>query len=84
MKLSRFSARAIPLSVIFFMFVISGCVATRDWVQSWVPEQLFPLNKRISDNEAGLTQMGGRVSNVEGQAQRMATQIKNGDPDCGT
>jgi outer membrane protein OmpA-like peptidoglycan-associated protein len=58
-----------------FLFFTSGCVATRDWVQNWVPEQLFPLNKRISDNEAGLTQMGGRMSNVEGQTQKMASQI---------
>jgi outer membrane protein OmpA-like peptidoglycan-associated protein len=54
-------------------------VATRDWVQSYVPEQLLPVNKRISNNEAGLTQMGGRVSTVEGQIQQMSNQIADLD-----
>ena len=76
MKHSKFWRRGIPLLIVFFT---SGCVATQDWVQSWVPEQLFPLNKRISDNEAALTQMGGRMSNVEGQVQTMSKQIADLD-----
>src|SRR5205814_10637314 len=40
-----------------------------------VPEQLFPINKRVSETEASMTQMGGRVSNVEGQVQKMSSQI---------
>lgn len=57
------------------MFLASGCVATQDWVQTWVNEQLFPINKRVSDTEAGMTQMGGRVTNVEGQVATMTKQI---------
>src|SRR5262252_8590172 len=71
MKQSNFLARGIPLLIISFMFFVSGCLATRDWVT----EQLFPVNKRISDTEANVTQLGGRVSNVEGQVQTMSQQI---------
>ena len=61
--------------MIFAMFFISGCVATQDWVMQYVPEQIFPVNKRLSDTEANVTQMGGRVSNVEGRVENMAKQI---------
>jgi len=57
------------------MLVLSGCVATQDWVQTWVNEQLFPINKRVSDTEAGLTKTDGRVTNVEGRVDTMAKQI---------
>ncbi|HEY7165978.1 MAG TPA: OmpA family protein [Candidatus Binatia bacterium] len=57
------------------MFLMSGCLATQDWVQTHVTEQLFPINKRISDTEAGLTQTNGRVSGLEGQVQQMSAQI---------
>jgi len=60
------------ISSLLFM---SGCLATRDWVT----EQLFPVNKRISDTEANVTQLGGRVSNVEGQVQTMSKQIADLD-----
>ena len=57
------------------MLMLSGCVATQDWVQTWVNEQLFPINKRVSDTEAGLTKTDGRVTNVEGKVDTMAKQI---------
>ena len=75
MKRSEFLGRAVRLLVIPCMFLASGCLATQDWVQSWTNEQLFPMNKRISDNEASINQVGGRVSGVEGQVAKMATQI---------
>jgi outer membrane protein OmpA-like peptidoglycan-associated protein len=53
----------------------SGCVATQDWVKTYIPEQLFPLNKRISDNEANINMVGGRVVSVEGQVAKMQSQI---------
>ncbi len=59
------------------MLMLSGCVATQDWVQTWVNEQLFPINKRVSDTEAGLTKTDGRVTNVEGKVDTMAKQIAN-------
>ena len=75
MKHADFLTRGIRLSLICSMFFMSGCVATQDWVKTYVPEQLFPLNKRISDNEASITQVGGRVSGVEGQVAKMSSQI---------
>jgi outer membrane protein OmpA-like peptidoglycan-associated protein len=79
MKVSnRLGSGIFPL-VIFSMFFVSGCLATQDWVQTYVPEQLFPVNKRISDTEANVTQLGGRVSTVEGQVQQMSNQIADLD-----
>jgi outer membrane protein OmpA-like peptidoglycan-associated protein len=68
-------ARGFFLLTFSFLLLTSGCVATQDWVKQYVPEQLFPLNKRISDNEVSINQMGGRVSGVEGQVAKMANQI---------
>ena len=79
MKLLNFSGRGIRLLIILSMFFISGCLATQEWVQTYVPEQLLPVNKRISDTEANVTQLGGRVSNVEGQVQTMSQQIADLD-----
>ena len=67
-----------PLISLLALFS-SGCLATQDWVKTYVPEQLFPVNKRISDTEANVTQVGGRVSNVEGQVQTMSRQIADLD-----
>ena len=49
------------------------------WVKTYVPEQLFPVNKRISDTEANVSQLGGKMSNVEGQVQTMSKQIADLD-----
>jgi outer membrane protein OmpA-like peptidoglycan-associated protein len=57
------------------MLLLSGCVATQDWVQTWVNEQLFPINKRVSDNEAGLTRTDGRVTNVEGKVANVDARV---------
>ena len=83
MKYSGSFKKEIP-AVFFSLFVFSGCVATQDWVQTWVNEQLFPINKRVSDTEANVTQVGGRVTNVEGRVANvdarvdtMAKQIAN-------
>ncbi len=61
------------------MIASSGCLATRDWVEGWVPEQLFPINKRLSETEAGATKTNDRVTNLEGQMQSMAGQIASLD-----
>jgi outer membrane protein OmpA-like peptidoglycan-associated protein len=63
------------LIVSLLMLFASGCVATQDWVQTWVNEQLFPINKRVADNEAGLTQVNGKVANVDARVDTMAKQI---------
>ena len=75
MKDADFLPRGIRLLMILSMLFASGCVATQDWVMQYVPEQIFPVNKRLSDTEANVTQMGGRVSNVEGRVENMAKQI---------
>jgi len=75
MNCSNFLRRGIRLLMISCLLFMSGCLATQDWVT----EQLFPVNKRISDTEANVTQLGGRVSNVEGQVQTMSKQIADLD-----
>jgi outer membrane protein OmpA-like peptidoglycan-associated protein len=50
-------------------------VATQDWVQTWVNEQLFPINKRVSETEAGLTKVDGKVANTDARVDKMANQI---------
>src|SRR5262249_44768739 len=75
----NFLGRGIPLLIIPSMFFVAGCLATQDWVQTHVTEQLVPVNKRISDTEGNVTQLGGRVSNVEGQVQTMSQQIADLD-----
>ena len=57
----------------------SGCVATQDWVQSFVKEQIFPVEKRVSETEAGMTKMGGRVTGLESRVETMSAQIANLD-----
>src|ERR1044072_7673748 len=75
MNHSKFLERRFSRLIILAMFFSSGCVATQDWVKTYVPEQLFPVNKRVSDNEANIAQLGGKVSSVEGQVQTMSKQI---------
>lgn len=75
MKHSNFLRRGVWLLIICPMVLSSGCVATQDWVQSFVKEQIFPVDKRVSETEADMTKMSGRVSNLEGQVQTMANQI---------
>ena len=75
MRRSYVFGKEISLLVISSMLIVSGCVATRDWVQTWVPEQLLPIEKRVGDNEANITQTGQRVSSVEGRVEQMAKQI---------
>ena len=74
MKLSVFFKRDI-FAVWASMWALSGCIATQDWVQNFVKEQIFPVEKRVSDTEANMTKMDGRVGSLEGQVQTMAGQI---------
>jgi len=81
---SNFSTGMIWSIISFSLIVNSGCVATQDWVQTLVNEKLFPIEKRVSDTEAGMTKMGDRVGNVEGKVatvdarvDSMAKQIAN-------
>lgn len=71
MKHSDLIGKASFPVTLFLMVFSSGCVATQDWVK----EQLFPVEKRVSETEAGLTKTNGRVSGLEGQVQTMAGQI---------
>jgi len=67
--------RAVPAAGLFAMFIASGCVATKDWVQSWTNEQLFPINKRLSETEASVSKTDGRVTQVDARVDTMAKQI---------
>src|SRR5882724_10001266 len=67
MNHSKFLERRFSLLIILAMFFSSGCVATQDWVKTYVPEQLFPVNKRVSDTEANVTQLGGQVQTMSKQ-----------------
>jgi outer membrane protein OmpA-like peptidoglycan-associated protein len=40
-----------------------------------VNEQLFPINKRVSETEAGLTKVDGKVANTDARVDKMANQI---------
>ena len=75
MKHSDFLGRAVRRLIISCMFLTSGCLATQDWVQTWTNEQLFPMNKRLSDTEANVTQIGGKVASVDARVDTMAKQI---------
>jgi len=79
MKNENFYRTGVRLLAAGSMLFSSGCLATQDWVQSWTKEQLFPVEKRVSETEAGLTKMGGRVSGLEGRVDTMASQIANMD-----
>ena len=70
MKYSDFEKTIFPV-VLSSMLFASGCIATRDWVN----EKIFPVEKRVSETEAGLTKTNSRVSGLEGQMQTMAGQI---------
>src|SRR5574342_1428597 len=72
---AKFLGRGVSLIALSSMLFMSGCLATQDWVKEYLPEQLFPLNKRISDNEANINMVGGRVVSVEGQVAKMQSQI---------
>jgi outer membrane protein OmpA-like peptidoglycan-associated protein len=74
MKVSRRFKKEIPIALCG-LFFLSGCVATQDWVQTWVNEQLFPINKRVSENEAAINKVDGRVSTVDARVDTMAKQI---------
>lgn len=75
MSYSNLFRGKLQLLSICLMLSASGCVATRDWVQSWTNEQLFPINKRVSDTEAGLTKTDGRVTNVEGRVAKVDGRV---------
>jgi outer membrane protein OmpA-like peptidoglycan-associated protein len=74
MKYSRSFNKEIP-AAFFSLFVFSGCVATQDWVQTWVNEQLFPINKRVSETEAGLSKVDARVDVMAKQVADLESRL---------
>ena len=75
MKYANLLVRGFSLLIFSSLLLTSGCVATQDWVKQYVPEQLFPVNKRISDNEASITQLGGQVTKMAGQIADLQNQL---------
>jgi outer membrane protein OmpA-like peptidoglycan-associated protein len=63
------------LAALFSLFIFSGCVATQDWVQTWVNEQLFPINKRVSETEAGLSKVDARVDVMAKQVAELENRL---------
>jgi len=77
MKRSVFLGRAMPLPIICSMFLISGCLATQDWVQNHVTEQLFPVNKRISDTMSQqIADLDKRLSQTDAKADQALDNIQ--------
>ena len=75
MRYANLLARGFFLLTFSTLSLTSGCVATQDWVKEYVPEQLFPVNKRISDNEASITQLGGQVTKMASQIADLQNQL---------
>jgi outer membrane protein OmpA-like peptidoglycan-associated protein len=75
MKLLKITEKAFCPMILCSMVFSSGCIATQDWVQTFVNEKIFPVDKRVSETQANLTKTNDRVTNVEGQVQTMASQI---------
>lgn len=75
MRYANLLVRGFSLLMFSSLLLTSGCVATQDWVKQYVPEQLFPVNKRISDNEASITQLGGQVTQMAGQIADLQNQL---------
>ena len=75
MQYSNLFRSGLPLLSICLMLFASGCVATQDWVQTLVNEKLFPIEKRVSETEAGLTKTDGRVTNVEGKVANVDARV---------
>jgi outer membrane protein OmpA-like peptidoglycan-associated protein len=75
MNLLKITQKALCPMILCSMVFSSGCIATQDWVQTFVNEKIFPVDKRVSETQANLTKTNDRVTNVEGQVQTMASQI---------
>jgi len=71
----RFSVQKKFVLVFLASSLSSGCLATQDWVKTYVPEQLFPVNKRVSDTEANVTQLGGQVQTISKQIADLDSRL---------
>ncbi len=75
MRFSSALEKALYPMILSSMVFSSGCLATQDWVQTFVNEKVFPVDKRVSETQANLTKTNDRVNNLEGQVQTMQSQI---------
>src|SRR5258705_7970645 len=75
MNHSKIAATTIWSLISFLALFSSGCVATQDWVRTYVPEQLFPVNKRVSDTETNVTQLGGQVQTMSKQIADLDSRL---------
>jgi len=74
MKYSEMFNREIAV-VSLSLFLFPGCVATQDWVQSWTKEQLFPVEKRVSENEARITKNNDRLDTMANQIANLDSRL---------
>lgn len=77
MKNLNLASNAVWPLMIYALLFNSGCLATQDWVQGFVKEQIFPVEKRVSEAEAGITKVDERVTTVDAKVDSMAKQISD-------
>ena len=75
MKLSGAFEKVLYPMILSSMVFSSGCLATQDWVENFVNEKVFPVDKRVSETQANLTKTNDRVTNLESQVQAMQSQL---------
>src|SRR5258705_6140208 len=75
MNHSKIAATTIWSLISFLALFSSGCVATQDWIKTYVPEHLFAVNKRVSDTETNVTQLGGQVQTMPKQIADLDSRL---------
>lgn len=69
-------SNSIILSLFLFsLFLIQGCVATRDWVR----EHMGPLTNRVTDTEGRLGQVGNRLEGTEKKVGEVGGRVNEMD-----
>lgn len=71
--------KSLPFFFIFGFLFLQGCLATRDWVA----EQLGPRDKRVTDAEGRLDQVGNRVAGTENRISGAEGRLSNAEGKIG-
>jgi outer membrane protein OmpA-like peptidoglycan-associated protein len=66
--------KTLPM-LLMFLLILPGCLATRDWVS----EQLSPRDKRVTDAEGRIDQVGGRLSGAENRISGTETRLSSAE-----
>ena len=65
---------ATALAVAGVGLALSGCVATQDWVKTYVRDQNASIESKLRQSDSRLSQLDARVSQVDGRVSDVATQ----------